>query len=292
VQPSPRVTRTGIVYAVAAYSFWGLGPVYFKAVATVYALEVLAHRIIWSFLLLVLILGFSGGWQACLLALRNKRTVASLICTALLVDCNWLTYIWAVTHDQVLQASLGYFINPLVSILLGFLFLGEKLRRLQLISVALAALGVLYLTLSSGAIPLLALILAVTFGGYGLIRKTAAADALTGLTVETAFLLPLAIVYLVWLGFIDSLVFYHAGTRFDLLLVASGPVTAIPLLWFAKAARRLRLGTVGFLQYIAPSLQFLLAVGFYGESFTVPHAVSFGCIWLGLLLYSFASWRS
>jgi len=275
-----------VAYALAAYLWWGMVPIYFKAVAYVPAMEVLAHRIVWSVVLLIILMRVYGRWRTALEALRCPKTVITLCVTTLLLALNWFTFIWAVAHDQVLQASLGYFINPLLSVLLGFVFLGERLRRWQMFSVALATVGVIYLTIACGQMPAVALILATTFGVYGLLRKTAKVDALVGLTVETVLIGPFALAYLIYLG-VGGVGFFATVSRgTDLLLAFAGVVTAVPLLWFANAARRLRLSTLGFLQYIAPSLQFLLAVAAYGEIFTKEHLITFTCIWTALVIYS------
>jgi len=283
--------RTGVAYGLAAYLFWGFVPIYFKSVAHVAPTEVLAHRIIWSLIVMLLILTWRRRGQDLGLVFGDRRSLILLAGSTTLVAINWYTFIWAVEHEQLLQASLGYFINPLVNVLLGFLFLGERLRQAQQVSVLLATTGVLFLTLQLGELPAIALVLAFSFGTYGLIRKKIPVEAGAGLTIETMLLAPLALVYLVWLDTGDRLIFTHQSRTTDLLLLASGPVTALPLLWFAKAARRLRYATVGFLQYLAPTMQFLLAVVIYGEVFSHSHLIAFGCIWTALLVYSLDSWR-
>jgi chloramphenicol-sensitive protein RarD len=290
--PLHHHTRSGVAYGLAAYLFWGFVPVYFKVVSHVPALEVLAHRILWSWILLSLAMLMNRRWHALKQIMSHRRTRYGLFGSTLLVTINWFVFIWAVGHGQVLQASLGYFINPLVNVLLGFVFLQERLRPAQRASVLLATLGVLYLGFSYGQAPWIALVLAFTFGFYGLIRKTVQADALGGLMIETMLMTPLALGYLFILWGNGSLVLLHLNLQTDLLLMASGVTTALPLWWFAKAARRLRYATVGFLQYIAPSLQFLLAVAAYGELFTRTHLVSFVCIWTALALYSYDTWRA
>jgi chloramphenicol-sensitive protein RarD len=288
---SDNPSRSGVLFGVAAYALWGCIPIYFKAVAHVPALEVLAHRILWSVLILVAIMSAGHRWRRTLLILRHRRTLACLAGTTLLIATNWYLFIWAIAHGLVLQASLGYFINPLVNVLLGYLFLKERLRRPQILSVWLACGGVLVLTIGYGKPPVISLILAVSFGFYGLLRKITEADSVGGLTSETLLLLGPALGYLFWLGAAGRLAFGHLGPRTDILLAAAGPVTAVPLLFFASAARRLRYATVGILQYIAPSLQFLLAVFAYGEAFTTIHLVSFGCIWTALAIYTGDGWR-
>lgn len=285
-------TRTGILYGLAAYTWWGLVVVYFKAVSHVTALEVLAHRIIWSVVLLGVLMTLKGRWAEVSCVMRHPRTLITLLGTTVLVAGNWFGFIWAISNERVVEASLGYFINPLVLVFLGFVFLGERLRGLQWFSVALAFIGVGYLTLSFGAPPWIALFLAFSFGFYGLLRKRAPVDSMLGLTLETAFLLPMALGYLAFLAAKDSLIFANQSRWTDLLLILAGAITALPLLWFTHAARRLRLATTGFLQYIAPSLQLLLGVAVYGEAFQGTHAIAFSFTWLALALYSFDSIRA
>ncbi len=284
--------RAGVAYGLAAYLWWGFAPLYFKAVATVPPGEVLAHRVVWSTLLLLVLVFTLGRAPAFRAVLADRRTRLALTASMALVAVNWFTFIWAVDHDEVLQASLGYFINPLVNVLLGYLVLKERLRRLQTLSVLLALAGVAYLGVSYGEPPVIALLLAFSFGFYGLIRKRVRAEGMVGLTVETLFLTPVALAYLAWLAHAGRLTFGHAGSGLTLLLAASGVVTALPLLWFANAARRLRYATVGFLQYLAPSFQFLLAVAVFGEPFTRAHAVAFPLIWAALAIYSLDALRA
>lgn len=292
VAPAPRSAdppseaRVGVLYATAAYGLWGVFPVYFKLVATVPALEVLAHRIIWSLVFLLGLLLARHRLRGALSVLRDRRTLITLGLTTLLIATNWLLFIWAVTHDLVLQASLGYFINPLVSVLLGFLFLRERLRRWQTAAVVLAGLGVGCMTLLAGQFPGLALYLAVSFGLYGLLRKVARVESLVGLAVETGLLTPLALGFLVTQMIRGQAVFGAGSTELSLLLMLAGVITATPLLAFTAAARRLRLATLGFLQYLAPTGHFLLAVLAFGEPFTRAHLATFACIWAALAIYS------
>ncbi len=282
---------SGVLYGVAAYSWWGGVAIYFKAIKHVPAMEVLAHRVIWSTLLLVVLMRAFRRWPAALAAVKEPQVLKTLAASTTLIALNWLLYIWAVANDRVLEGSLGYFINPLVNVLLGYLFLHERLRHWQYVSIGLAAVGVVYLTVSYGAVPWVALSLATTFAFYGLLRKIARVDSLVGLTLETCLLTPLMLGYLVVLtarGRSAS----GTTTSTTVLLLLAGAVTAIPLLWFASAARRLRLATLGQLQYIAPTGQFLLAVTVFGESFTRAHAVSFACIGTGLAIYAVDSLRA
>lgn len=286
-----RATRVGLAYGVAAYLWWGFVVFYFKAVAHVPPLEVLAHRVVWSVVLLAALLGVRGRWREGLSALRDRRSLLALCFTTLLIAGNWFTFIWAVSHDRVVEASLGYYINPLVNVLLGFVFLKERLRRAQWIAVGLATVAVVLLSVRVGSVPVISLVLAFSFGLYGLLRKTMRVDGLVGLTVETTLLLPVAVGYLVWMERGDALVFGHGSWSTQALLIAAGAVTALPLLWFANAARRLDLATVGLLQYIAPSFQFASAVLVFGEPFGLVQLLSFALIWCALALYTTDSIR-
>jgi chloramphenicol-sensitive protein RarD len=278
--------RLGLLLGLAAYATWGLVPLYFKAVAQVPPLEVLAHRIVWSVPLLLGWLAWRGRMGDLAAAFRHRRTLAVLVVTTILIGSNWLLYIVTVFTGQILQSSLGYYINPLANVLLGMVFLGERLRPAQWASVVLAAAGVIYMTASYGETPWFALTLAATFSIYGLLRKTVRADGVVGLAVETIILLPLALGFLLVVGLRGVLAFGHGVPRTDLLLPLSGLVTTLPLVWFNIAVRRLPLTTMGFLQYISPTLQFLLAVAVYGEPFTRAHGVTFACIWTALAIFS------
>ena len=288
--PAPT-TLAGVGYALGAFGLWGAFPLYFKAVASVPAPEVLAHRVVWSVFWVALLLCLVGQWRGVGAALRERRRLGMLTVSSLLIATNWLIFIWAVAADRVLEASLGYYITPLVSVLLGRIVLGERLDRLQWIAVALAGAGVAWTLVGLGSLPWVALGLAATFGSYGLARKVIEVGAIPGLFVETLVIGPVALAYLAWLGWRGSGTFGTAGPGFDLLLVAAGIVTAAPLILFAQAARRLRLASVGLFQYIVPTAQMLLAVFAFGEAFTAAHAVTFGCIWAGLALYSGSAWR-
>jgi len=275
-----------VAYALGSFGLWGLFPLYFKAVSAVPATEVLAHRVVWSvvFVGLLLLLVRQWGTVGAILADRERRT--RLIASSLLISTNWLIFIWAVAHDRVLEASLGYFITPLVSVLLGRVVLGERLFRVQWMAVVLAAVGVGWMLVGVGVIPWVALGLAATFGSYGLVRKLADVPAIPGLFVETLIVAPPALAWLLWLGVEGAGEFGARGPGFDVLLIAAGLVTATPLILFAQATRRLRLASVGLFQYIVPTMQMLLAVFAFGEVFTPQHAITFGCIWIGLALYS------
>lgn len=274
--------RLGLVYGFAAYGSWGVLPLYFKAVQTAPALEILSHRVVWAQLLLLGLTLRAGLGPELRTALVPGRTLLLVLAGTALIAFNWLMYIWAVTSGRVMEASLGYYINPLVNILLGVVVLGERLARPVQLAVLIAAGGVAWLTLQAGQPPWLAMALAVSFALYGLVRKLLPLGALVGLTLETGLLLPFAIAYLLWAVDSGSLVFRTRGLGLDLLLLLAGPVTAVPLLFFTGAARRLPLTTLGFLQYLSPSIQFLLALLVFGESFSPARIVAFACIWVAL----------
>ena len=261
-------------------------PIYYKAITHVPVLEVLAHRIVWSVLFLVAWMRIRNRWPATVATLKDRRTLLTLGVTTLLIATNWTTFIWSVAHDHLLDSSLGYFITPLVQVLLGFVFLRERLRPAQTASILLAAVGVAYLTFRQASAPWIALVLAGTFGCYSLLRKTTRADALSGLLVETGLFSPLALAYLIFLSVNGDGAFGVASRTTDGLLIGTGLATALPLLWFTNAVRRLRLATVGILGYIAPSAQFVLAVFVYDETFTTDHVVAFAAIWTALLIYT------
>lgn len=282
----------GLAYGILAYLVWGFFPVYFKALSAVPPLQVLSHRIVWSVLFIWILILWRGKIGDLRAAFANLRSLSLLVATALLIATNWLVFIIAVGHAQVIQSSLGYFITPFVSVLFGFLFLQERLRRMQLTGLLLAAAGVLLLTVQYGRFPWTAMILAITFGSYGLLRKVVSVDSLTGLAVETILLGPAALGYLIYAAFDGQGAFLSMGSPVDALLVLAGVATTVPLLLFASAARRLRLATIGFLQYITPTMHFLLAVLLYHEPFTRAHLGSFLFIWGGLCCYSFDAWQA
>jgi chloramphenicol-sensitive protein RarD len=285
----PRGMNRGLWLGAGAYILWGLLPLYLKLLTGVPAVQVLAHRVIWSLLLLAVVVVVLGRLRGVRAAARG-RTLALLAVSATLIAINWLTYIWAVQHAHVLEASLGYFINPLVNVALGVAVLGERVSPVQKLAVAIAAIGVAVMALSGGGAIWISLVLAVSFGLYGLIRKVAAIDALGGLTVETLLLAPLSLVVLAYVGAVGEAAF--GQTRpLDLLLILAGPVTAAPLLLFAAAARRLKLATLGLLQYLGPTLQFGEAVLLFGEPLRPVHLVTFAAIWTGCALYAWDAWR-
>jgi chloramphenicol-sensitive protein RarD len=278
--------RTGIFSAALAFIAWGLFPLYFHAINEVPPVQILAHRMLWSLLFLLIVLAVRRQW-AWLNLVRQPRVLGSFIASAILLSANWLVYIWSVNNGHVIEASLGYFINPLVNIVLGYLLLKERMRRGQWAAIAVAALGVAWLTWQAGTVPWISLVLAATFGGYGLMRKTAALGALEGLSFETMVLFPLAAAYLGWLTLHGDNAFINTtsdATR--LLLVAAGPVTAIPLLLFASGARRIPLSVLGLLQYVTPTLQFLLGVWLFHEALTPAQLVGFVLIRGALALFA------
>jgi chloramphenicol-sensitive protein RarD len=278
--------RTGIVSAALAFLCWGLFPIYFHALGEVPPLQILAHRMLWSLAFLLLVLAFRRQWRW-LDQVRQPRVFWSFVASALLLSANWLVYIWSVNNGHVIEASLGYFINPLVNIMLGYLILKERLRPVQWAAIALAGVGVAWLTWQTGTVPWIALFLAASFGGYGLLRKTAALGALEGLSFETMVLFPIAASYVVYLTLNGQNAFINTpsdATR--LLLIAAGPVTAIPLLLFASGARQIPLSILGLLQYLSPTIQFLLGVMLFKEAFTADRLVGFVLIWTALLIFA------
>ncbi len=286
-----RETRSGIFYGIAAYGFWGIIAVYFKFVREVAPLEILAHRIVWSIAVLLGGVTVFRRWPALLGVLRNWRALRLLAISTFVIASNWFLFIYAVTRNHMIEASLGYFINPLVSVLLGFVVLRERLRTWEWVSVGVAGVGVFWLTFASGVVPWISLVIAASFGTYGLVRKLARVGAVEGLTVETAMLTPLAIVYLAMRARQGTIAFGTTSRALDLLLLAAGPITALPLLWFAAAVRRLRLATVGLLQYISPTIQFVLAVAVFGEPFSGARLVAFLIIWSAIAIYTVENFR-
>ena len=286
-----KLDRAGVIAALCAFGFWGLVPIYYKGLQTVGAWEVLAHRVIWSVPLLVIFLAIRDGRQFRKKLRLPATSIAWLVLSGLTVSINWLVFVWAVANDHILDTSLGYFATPLVSVLLGYVFLKERLNSLQLIAVIVAASGTFYLAWYLGRPPWIAMTLALSFGLYGLLRKRLTVGPMLGLLWETALMFPLALVYLLWLNSQSSLQFSNVSVRIDLLLIGSALVTVLPLIWFNMAAQKLPLSILGFFQYLAPSMSFLIAVFLYGERFTNGHAVAFSCIWLGLVLVSIEPFR-
>lgn len=280
-------TRRGVILALSAYTMWGIAPIYFKTLQTVSPLEILSHRVIWSFFFIAAIIWISKSWGKVRTVLRQPKTLLILVATSLLVGGNWLIFIWAVNNNYMLDASLGYYINPLLNVMLGMLFLGERLRPLQWVAVFFAACGVGVQLLKFGSLPWVALALATSFGLYGLMRKKIRLDAETGLFMETCLLLPLAACYVLFIADSPTSDWTTNPMNTNLLLMAAGIVTTVPLLCFTGAATKLRLSTLGFFQYIGPSLMFLLAITVYGEQFTADKGYTFAFIWGALMLFSF-----
>ncbi len=286
-----QLDRSGVSAALAAFIFWGLVPIYYKALQSVAAWEVLAQRIIWAVPVLLLFLAIRDG-KALLIKLRlPMASIAWLVLSGLMISINWLVFVWAIAHEHVLDTSLGYFGTPVVNVLLSYMFLQERLTKIQTAAVVVAAAGTVYLAWYLGSPPWIAITLATTFGFYGLLRKRLSVGPMTGLLWETLLMLLPALAYVLWLTTQTRLQFLHISTNIDLLLIGSGLATVLPLIWFNMAAQKLPLSILGFFQYIAPSMSFLVAVHLYGEAFTAGHAVAFGCIWLALILVSIEPFR-
>ena len=283
----------GLLYAASAYILWGIFPIFFKALHQVPATQIVAHRIVWSFLFLIVVIAARQELFA-FKGVINRRTLLIYLGAGLLLAVNWLVYVWSVNSGYVVEASLGYFINPLVSVVMGVVILRERLRPVQWLPVGLAALGVAYLTISYGTLPWIALVLALTFGMYGLVKKVAPLGSLYGLTMETGMVFLPALVFLLVEDRLGVGAYARAGLWTTILLSLTGVVTAIPLLMFASGARRVPLSTMGLLQYITPTLQFILGVFVFGESFNQARLVGFSMIWLALIVFSvesFIYWR-
>jgi len=280
-------TRQGILLAIGAYTMWGIAPIYFKSLSEVSPLEILSHRVVWSFFLLAFLLHIGRSWRNVRDTLTSKKKMTYLVSTSLLVGANWLIFIWAVNANHMLDASLGYYINPLINVLLGMLFLGERLRKLQWFAVGLAAIGVLVQLIAFGSVPIVAIGLAFSFGFYGLLRKKVGLEAQTGLFIETLVMLPAAMIYLLFIAESATSSLANNPMQLNLLLIAAGVITTLPLLCFTGAATRLKLSTLGFFQYIGPSLMFMLAVLIYGEAFTSDKAITFAFIWGALVVFTF-----
>jgi chloramphenicol-sensitive protein RarD len=292
IQATPR-ERGGFAAAVGAFTIWGVLPLYMKPLHELSALEIMAHRIVWSCLLVFAWLAWRREVGAVRIALANPGTRYRLMATAVLISINWLIYVWSIANGHVIDASLGYFINPLLNVVLGVLLLGERLNLAQKTAVGTAAIGVLYLAVGAGRPPWIALALAASFGGYGLIRKVVNVEAVPGLATETLLLAPFAVAFLVWLQLQGTAALGHAAPHVNALLLGSGLVTALPLALFAYGARRIPLSTIGLVQYIGPTLQFLLGVLVFKEAFSVERGVGFVFIWTALAVYAADGlWRS
>jgi len=292
--PRAAEDNSGLVAGIAAFVTWGLVPVYWKLLRFIPAAEILAHRFIWTCVFMVLLLSWQGRWPEVLANLRSRRTALFCAGSGIAIAINWFVFIWAVNAGHVLETSLGYFMTPLVNVLFGALFLRERLSRPQLLSVLLAAGAVLYLTLGVGRLPWVALTLCFSFGFYGLLRKVSGAAPIPGLFLETTMIVPLAIVWLFYFAEEAGQHFAGGGPGWSLLLMSTGVVTGVPLLWFAHAARHLRLTTLGFLQYLAPSCSFFLGIFVFHEPFRPAQLVTFALIWIALAIFTadaVARWR-
>ncbi len=278
--------KKGVWLGIGAYVIWGVFPLYWHLLHDVPALEVLSHRIIWSFVLLALVLTVLRKWRVFRAEALRPRLLRIYLVAALLLAANWLIYVWAVNAGFVVESSLGYFINPLLNVLMGVIILHERLRRLQWVAVGLAAAGVIYLTLAYGSLPWIALSLALSFGLYGLVTKQAPLNALNGLTLETGILFVPMVLYLIFAETRNESVFLHSDNITTLLLVGAGVVTVVPLLMFAAAVRSIPLSLIGILQYIAPTLQFLIGVVIFQEAFTSTQLIGFGLVWLALIVFT------
>ena len=275
----------GIWNGLAAYVMWGFFPIYWKLLHEVPALEVIGHRIGWSFLLLIFVILLTKQWKGFRSVALVPKVIGIYALAGILLSINWLIYVWGVNSGFIVETSLGYFINPLISVLLGVLFLRERLRAMQWVAVGLAAAGVIYLTVTYGRPPWIALSLAFSFGIYGLVKKLAPLGSLYGLTLETALVFPIALIYLMFVQFTGTSAFLHQGALTDILLIGTGAVTSIPLLMFASAAREIPLTMIGILQYIAPTLQFLIGVFLYHEPFDQSRLLGFSLVWLALIIF-------
>ena len=283
-EPHAGTVRAGLLYAVAAYGMWGLVPLYFKNVACP-PHEIVAHRVLWSALFLAIIVTALRRWPEVWAAFRARRTLLMLFASAYLVAGNWYVYVYATDSGQITQASLGYFILPLVNVFAGIGFFGDRLRVPQAVALAIAALGVVSLTVSVGTFPWISLTLAFSFALYGIVRKVVPVDGVIGLTVETALLAPTAVAFILVWEWAGDLRFGHVDRQLDGLIALSGVVTTLPLICFAQAVRKVSLVTIGVLQYLSPTLQLVVAVLVYGEKFSNQHRISFGLIWAGLAVY-------
>lgn len=286
-----REAMLGGIGAASGYAFWGLTVIFYKQLTHVPPYEVLAHRTLWSVVLTVGLIFLFKRRAAFFTALTNKRLLLTLTATSLIIGTNWFVFIYSINEERVLETSLGYYINPLISVLIGVAFLSEKLTRPQIAAVVLAAIGVIIMTIDFGAVPWISLFLAVTFAIYGYLRKITNVDPLEGLSIEVIILLPFAIGYLVFMESTQGTSLIHEGGWTVFLLILAGPMTVIPLFLFNYGAQRIRLATLGLMQYLAPTVQLIIAVWMYGEALTDTHLVTFGLIWAGLALFSWDTWR-
>jgi len=280
-------SQLGIFYALGAYLMWGFAPLYFKYLEAIPVYEILAHRVIWSTLVTALFISYLKDWPNVLQVIRSFKNVLMLTITSLLISANWLVFIWAVNNDRMLEASLGYFINPLFNVLLGFIFLSERLTRLKWFAVGFAFIGVTAQAWQLGELPWVSLVLPLSFACYGLLRKKVKVKAITGLFLETLVVLPIALIYVFIFAESTTSNFLNNDLSLDLWLMFAGIVTALPLIFFGQAALRLPLSTLGFFQYLAPSIVFFIAVLGYGEPISFIKLFTFACIWTGILVFVF-----
>jgi chloramphenicol-sensitive protein RarD len=287
----PAPDRTGMIYAAGAHVLWGIVPIYWKQIEAAGAVEIVAHRIVWTVVFTVIIIALQRRLGRLWSALRDPRAVLALAASSLLIALNWGLFIWAVMENRIIDTSLGYFINPLLSILLGVVMLQERLSLLQKIAVGVAGLGVVNQTLTVGYLPWISLLLATSFALYGFIRKTIHVESIEGVSIETILMLPMAGAFLVYLIATGEAAFGRHGVLNDFYLVLAGPLTAIPLMLFAAGARRLPMFMMGFMQYVTPTLSLSVAVFMYDETFTHSHAITFGLIWSALALVSWEAFR-
>ncbi|QOS99310.1 EamA family transporter RarD [Brevibacterium sp. JNUCC-42] len=278
--------RVGVLYAIAAYTMWGFLPIYWKSVSFIPPGEILAHRILWSLIFAIVLVGLSKNWKRVMDFMKKPKSLLLFLLASVLISANWMIYIWAVNSGHIVETSLGYYINPLLNVALGMLFFRERLDFWQLISLLFAAVGVCWMAINFGQLPWISLSLALSFGIYGVVKKLIQTDSITSLTLETVPVALISLVYIFWLQSQGSGSFGIADWGTDLLLIGSGIATAMPLLAFASAAQRVSLSTLGFIQYLAPTIQLAIAVFLYKESFTHSHLLSFICIWSALVLYT------
>ncbi len=276
--------------AGGGYLLWGLSVIYYRQLGHVVPMEILAHRALWSLLLVALCIALFRRYAQLIAVLRNRRAMLILSVTSLIIGSNWLVFIWAVNSDRILETSLGYFINPLMSVLAGVMLLGERLSRAQKFAIALAAIAVLYFTFAQGFVPYVSLFLAASFAAYGYLKKVVRAEALEGLFVEVVILAPFGLAWLFWMSAHGGAAFGHAGLYTDILLILTGPMTAVPLILFTYGAQRIRLTTLGLMQYLVPTASFLIAVFLYGEPFGMGQLVTFALIWVALAMFSYDTW--
>lgn len=284
--PAKSEELRGIIYAICAFTFWGLVPIYFKLLSHIDAFEVLIHRILWSVVFLSILIIFTKQFQTLKNILKDRKKLIILFISAFLVSFNWLVFIWAIANNMIMEASLGYYINPLVNVFLGMVFFGEKAKKLQIIAIVLACVAIVYQIISLNSIPVVSLILAFSFGLYGLARKKINVPSVTGLLIETTLISPFALLYISYLFIYNKSNFLFPPDQTSLLLACAGFITVIPLLWFNGAAIRISMFKLGFLQYLGPSIAFLLAVFVYDEPFNKEKIITFIIIWLALIIFT------